>query len=280
MNFGNNPGSGGGQSAHRAMAVSTNTTAARTLHMMGVRTAFNFVTERLQVELEPRHMDFSPLAGGAMEVRLHEVAAAYQIFGTGGVFYRPAFYSRVVDRMGNVILEKDYEGEQVIGADSAWVVNRMMWHVLYTEGGTGHAARMGHIDAVGKTGTANAMTDVVFGGLTPDFVGVVRMGFDDNRYMRTYSGGIWRRPALVWREVMQAVIPTNQPRTFDDLRAASGTQRMRYCTSSGLRAGGNCAGSRYGYYTADNIPPVCPCDDSVINLQPRGSMEHSPLYRA
>jgi penicillin-binding protein 1A len=288
LNFGNNRGSGVGRTAYYAMAVSTNTQAARTLNMVGVRTAFHFVRDRLRVDLDPsRHMDFSPLAGGAIEVRLHEVAGAYQMFGNGGMFYRPSFYSQVVDHSGNVVLAQDTRGEQVIGADSAWVVNRMMRHVVNCSCCPGTAriihSPMGHIEVVGKTGTANSMSDAVFAGLTPDYVGVIRIGFDDNREMTSFGvtrGDHWRRPAAAWADVMRAVIPTDEPRRFDELGRSSGAVDIQYCRSSGLRAGARCSSTRTGPFTASNIPPLCPHDGSEGDLMPAGAMESSPLYRA
>lgn len=74
----------------------------------------------------------SPLCLGALTngAKLVEVAGAYQIFGNGGVYYRPMFYSKVEDSKGNVIMEQDFYGTQAIDSDSAWVTNRMIYKVV------------------------------------------------------------------------------------------------------------------------------------------------------
>ncbi|MCL2754982.1 MAG: transglycosylase domain-containing protein [Oscillospiraceae bacterium] len=287
MNFGNNSGSGSGQRAYRAMAISHNTIAARTLDMVGVRNSYNFLQNELQIELDPtRHIDYSPLATGMLEMRLHELAGAYQIFGTGGVFYEPGFYSKVVDRNGETIMSQNKTGQQVIGADTAWVVNRMMWHVVYSDGGTGRLAATPGLEVVGKTGTANSMSDVVYGGLTPEYVGVVRIGYDDNREMKDFGRAPdwWRRPALVWKDVMDAVVPASmhERRDFNHLVAASGAQRISHCSSSGLRASAACraSGTRDGWYTMSGPLPLCTHDGNEHLLFHPKAMEDEIHYRS
>ncbi|MCL1831557.1 MAG: transglycosylase domain-containing protein [Oscillospiraceae bacterium] len=278
-NFGGSV-SGQRQFTFRAMAVSSNTTAVRTLHMMGVKTSYDFVTTRLNMELNPSlHMDYSPLGNGAIEVRLHEVAGAYQIFGTGGVYYKPAFYSKIVDRQDNIILEKDVQGTQVIGSDSAYVVNRLMYDVVNRQGGTAYGqAAINGIDVVGKTGTANSMSDMTFAGLTPNYVGVVRLGYDDSRAMDDYNQDRWRRPGAVWKEVMENVIPTDKPLSFKALADASGVLETNFCQETGLRKGPGCPGSM-GYYNPNHLPPVCPHDGTADSLMPKYAVTpEAPTY--
>jgi penicillin-binding protein 1A len=285
-NFGGIGGGGALQTTRHALAASTNTVSARVLYMIGVREAYNFASDDLGIfSLDPsRHMDYSPISTGSMEIRLHELAGAYQIFGTGGVYYKPAFYSRVEDHQGNIVLAKDVAGTQAIGADSAWVINRAMHAVVHTPlGGTGQSANLNEfgIEVVGKTGTANDESDLLFAGLTPDYVGVLRIGFDDNRRIRSIGQDGWRPPTRIWRDVMARTVPTNQPRNFDALRESSGAVQLAYCTSTGLRHNpSRCGGGQLvGYYKAENQPPLCLCDGSQWNLTP-GAREQNPLYRA
>ncbi|MCL1865782.1 MAG: transglycosylase domain-containing protein [Oscillospiraceae bacterium] len=281
-NVGGNIGSGAYQPAWWAVQKSTNTISARTLNLLGPNTAYNFLIERLGfTTLLPRHINYSSLATGSVEMKLHEVAGAYQIFGTGGVYYKPAFYSRIEKHNGELILEKDYTGSQAIGADTAWIVNRMMDRAVHDDTGSGRFARMDSqgISVVGKTGTANNMSDVLFAGLTPDYVGVVRMGFDDNSKMTALpeQGDYWARPALVWNKVMTAVIPTDRPRNFDVIEAASGAEKISYCKKTGLAFGPNCEGQLVGYYKSSNKPMMCNHDDDTFDMV--FSQEKEPLYR-
>jgi penicillin-binding protein 1A len=280
QNYERNFGLNGLQTPWFALMKSTNTVSARTLHMVTPQVAFDFLQNRLGItSLTSRHLDYSPLATGAMELKLHEVAGAYQVFGTGGVYYKPAFYSRVEDHTGKIVLEKDVAGIQAIGADSAWIVNRMMLTVVNDPGGTGKFAKenMDGIDVVGKTGTANDLSDILFAGLTPDYVGIVRIGFDDNRALSPSPGGDgWIPPARIWSNVMSKVIPKN-PSVFVPEESVVATP---YCASSGLIAGSGCPNGAVGYYKPSNTPQTCPHDGSEWSLTPPIAREHEPLYRA
>jgi penicillin-binding protein 1A len=284
-NYGERTAGGSGRlyAAWDALVRSTNTISARTVHKVGPHTVYNFLEERLQISTisQRQHLNYSALSTGSMEVRLVEVAAAYQIFGTGGIYYKPAFYSRVERHTGEIELEKDYTGAQVIGTDSAWIVNRMLRDVA--EGATmprRAQALMPNVEIIGKTGTANDLSDVLFGGLTPDYVAVVRIGFDDNRAMtlEPRGGDWWRSPTIVWGEVMSQVTPINERRNFDALRASSGAIEESYCTTSGLLRGSSCVGSRVGFFKSSNRPRVCTHDEAMQEWM-NSFNEADPLFR-
>ena len=259
-----------------ALTLSTNTISARTVNLVGINTTFKFLEENLGITtLTNNHRAYSPLATGMLEMKLHELAAAYQIFGTGGVYYKPAFYSKVEDSSGNIILFKDTMGHQAIEPDTAWIVNRMMERVVNAPntGTTAWNAKtgMGDVEVIGKTGTANDMSDVLFCGLTPDYVGVLRVGFDDNRAIR--RDGSYRVVAKIWSDVMSEVTPVNVRRTF----TPDSTVLVRnYCADTGLLAGTNCPNSIVGYYRESNPPSRCNHDSVSFGFVTR--QEQSPYY--
>jgi penicillin-binding protein 1A len=275
QNYERNYGTGHNMPAWQALMASTNTISARTMHLIGINSAFNFLQDRLGITtLTDRHRAYSPLATGQMEMKLHELAGAYQIFGTSGVYFRPAFYSKVEDHEGTIILQKDFSGSQAIDADSAWIVNRMMNMVVLDPNGTGQNARhgMGQVQVVGKTGTANDLSDLLFCGLTPDYIGALRIGFDDNREI--LSSHHWRIIARIWADVMSGVTPTDIPRSFIP---ESSVIQANYCVGTGLLAGNNCASTAIGYYRATNTPHHCSHDDVAFAFAAR--QEQHPLYR-
>ncbi|MEI3265922.1 MAG: penicillin-binding transpeptidase domain-containing protein, partial [Frisingicoccus sp.] len=81
-----------------------------------------------------------------------EMAGAYAAIANGGKFVRPVFYTKVLDRDGNVILDNtNQEGEQVIKESTAYLLTSAMQDVVTK--GTGAAARLSDgMDAAGKTG--------------------------------------------------------------------------------------------------------------------------------
>ena len=56
---------------------------------------------------------------------------------------------------------------QAISADTAYIMNRMMWNVLHSSKGTAYGkAPDGEMDSVAKTGTTSNYKDYTFAGLT------------------------------------------------------------------------------------------------------------------
>jgi penicillin-binding protein 1A len=282
------PGSGLYYPTWFAVMRSLNTIAVRVLSMIGKEAAYD------QLELlgfshldSVQDMSWSPLALGQLTngATLTELAAAYQIYGNGGVYYEPYYYSKVVDSQGNVILEQNLTGTRAVDKDAAWVVNRMMRKVIEDESGSGRRAKLSDengsemVEVVGKTGTANDETNLLFVGLTPDYVGAYRIGYDEHKPIAKYTSATgWKTLALVWHDVMIDVVDMSQKRTFTP---ESTVLVKEYCTLTGLLATSRCPDTRTGYYRQSNIPESCddPTHDNKTYWTIHGDdVDYIPLY--
>ena len=179
------------------------------------------------------------------------------MLGNGGVYYKPYFYSKVVDANGKVVLEQDTTGKRAISEDSAWITNRMMLKVIQDPYGTGRHAMLDNVEVVGKTGTANDMSNLLFAGLTPKYVACYRIAHDDNHAIATssqagYAG--WRTLAKVWHDVMVDIVDTSVEQSFVP---DSSTLVLNYCNDTGLLATSLCPETTVGYYRESNIPKSC-----------------------
>ena len=126
-NYGSVIGDGTLRPAWYGVEHSLNTLAVRVGRMNTTKAMYNQLTQMLGfTTLVEQDIALSPLSLGALTygAKLVEVAGAYQIFGNGGVYYRPMFYSKVEDSKGNVILEQDFFGTQAIDSDTAWVTSK------------------------------------------------------------------------------------------------------------------------------------------------------------
>jgi membrane peptidoglycan carboxypeptidase len=108
-----------------------------------------------------------------------EMAAAYEIFGNGGVYYSPHTYTSVTDAEGNVVLQSRQTGIQAISSDTSTIMNRMMQNVV--KSGTGTGAQLSNCPVAGKTGTTPDNYDRWWVGCTPEYVGAVWTGYDTPR---------------------------------------------------------------------------------------------------
>lgn len=240
-----------------AIQKSTNTIAARTMKKVGLSNSFHQLADKLGFS----HLDsvndmaYSPLATGGLTngATLVELTAAYQIMGNGGMYYKPYFYSKVVDSNGKTVLEQDTTGKRAISEDSAWITNRMMLKVIEDPYGTGQHAKLGNVEVVGKTGTANDWSNLLFAGLTPQYVACYRLAYDDNHEIDRANSG-YRTLAMVWHDVMVEMVDTEKEQSFTP---DSSTLTLNYCNETGLLATSKCPETTVGYYRASNIPSSC-----------------------
>ncbi len=250
----------------QAIQASTNTVAVRVARLMGPEALYRQLTQMLGITTldEVNDVGYSPLTLGALTngIRLVELCAAYQIFGNGGIYYRPMLYSEVRDSKRNVVLEQDFFGTQAIDSDTAWVTNRMLRTVVTSAYGTGRYAQLDNVEVIGKTGTSNDERNLMFVGATPDLIGTLWIGYDDNHIVNSWDG--WRSVASVWKTVMQDIQDTSAVNRF--IPDPSVVERS-YCTQTGLLATNKCKDTATGYYRQDNIPAFCSGDHEEIREQ-------------
>lgn len=264
MNYEGNFGTGNYFPAWYAVQKSTNTIAARCMSEIGLANSFNHLVNKLGfAHLDSTNdMAYSPLATGALTngTTLVELAAAFQPIGNGGMYYKPYFYSKVVDSNGKTVLEQDTNGRRALSEDSAWITNRMMKKVIDDPYGTGQYAKFGNVEVIGKTGTANDESNLLFAGLTPQYVACYRIAHDDNHEIATkneagYAG--WRTLAKVWSDVMDEVVTDIE--TEQSFVPDSDVLVLSYCNETGLLAtsSSNCPETTIGYYRQSNYPAAC-----------------------
>lgn len=254
-NFEGDYGSGNYIPAWYAVQQSKNTTAVRMAEVLGIETCFNFLTDKLNVTTLDYTSDkaYSPIALGQLTqgMTLLELAGAYQIFGSGGLYYEPKLYNLITDYNDNVIIEQEPLGDRVMDSDSAYITNRLLKAVTDTTNGSGRYARIDGIEVVGKTGTSNDERILAFAGLTPDYCGVIRIGYDDNKKI---SNTNYIYLAQVWHNFMVNIVNEESTKTF---AKDANVVEKKYCTETGLLATSKCPKTAIGYYKADKLPATC-----------------------
>ena len=153
---------------------------------------------------------YPSLVLGSAEVTPFEVAQAFAALANGGLRTTPIGIKKVYDRSARTIERNPVQVEQVVPADTAYLVTHLMEGVL--ERGTARSARkLGFTRAAaGKTGTTNDYGDAWFVGFTPDLLAVVWVGFDQRRALNL-AGAEAALP--IWTEFMKqatAGLPATQ----------------------------------------------------------------------
>ncbi len=230
----------------QALWESKNTIPAQLIQMLTPQYCYDFLTQKLGIstlaEDEASHEALA-LGGLTYGVSVEELTAAYQIFGNGGVYNEPKYYTTVLNAQGEVVLDtSDQEGTQVISSQTSYIMNRMLKNVV--ERGTGTAAKVSGVEVVGKTGTSSYSEDLCFVGLSPSYVAGVWLGYSENK--ETISGGY--SAAQVWKNLMSSIVAGAET-TFE--MDTTGVVESYYDPSTGKCTSSNTG--YIGYYKEDHL---------------------------
>ena len=255
-NYGGAGGQGNPMLVYDALQQSYNTVAVWVGDMVGVDYLYNFVHDTLECSYisAENDMDLGPLVLGSQSSGLTvvQLAGAYTMFNTG-TFTTPHYYTEITDYQGNMILDnnKYINTTQAISADTAYIMNRMMWNVLHSRKGTAYGkAPDGEMDSVAKTGTTSNHKDYTFAGLTPYYVTAIWWGCDRPTEMDTL-GKAGRNASPIqyaWKALMedlQADLPVKE------FAKGENVVEKHFDTSTGAIIS---SGGSVGYYTEDNLP--------------------------
>lgn len=233
---------------------SVNTLAVKTLDMLGTKEAYSFLTANLGVTtLQPDDENIAPLALGGLTqgMTVLETTAAYVPFANEGLYYEPIFYTKIEDANGNVIIEKEIQGEPVFeNPNTVYYMRDLLRNVVTS--GTGGGTKISGMDTIGKTGTTNDVNDVWFAGSTPYYTAVTWFGYDTPQYISQGSAA-----RTLWSTVMKTIHADLEAKNFTK---ASSFTSVKFCLDSGLKATDLCAldvrGSRVstGSISPSDIP--------------------------
>jgi penicillin-binding protein 1A len=193
-----------------ALTKSINSVAVRLAHEVGPDKV-SALARRFGVEGVPEHPSL-PIALGAYEVSLVDMAGAYQVFQSGGKMVKPWLISQITTARGDLVWRRNPNPPvTVYSAEHSAQMIGMMRQVIESPHGTGRRARLDR-PAAGKTGTSQMARDAWFIGFTPDLVCAVWIGDDMGHPMRSMAGG--DTPALIWKDFMTAAHQVLPPRDF------------------------------------------------------------------
>jgi membrane peptidoglycan carboxypeptidase len=143
---------------------------------------------------------------GAGELRLIDMASAFQTIANLGTRVEPTFITRIEDSNGKVV--KDYtkpEGRRVLDPGMAYVFDDILKDNTDPNGSWlfGPWTTIGRPAAL-KTGTTDNLQDVWAIGFTPQRLTAIWMGNADNSQMFGISSALG--PGVLWRDYMKTVV--------------------------------------------------------------------------
>jgi penicillin-binding protein 1A len=118
---------------------------------------------------------------GTSDIKLEEMVGAYGTFANKGVYTRPMYVTRIDDKNGNTISRFTSKIEEVLSEEQAYLMLNLLQGVVNT--GSGRRLRAQPYSFTnqigGKTGTTQNHSNGWFMGVTPNLVGGVWSGWED-----------------------------------------------------------------------------------------------------
>lgn len=245
----------GWTSLRKGIEQSMNIVAVKTLTditpALGITYLENMGITTLQKETVNGNNDYTQamaLGGLTRGVTNLELTAAYATIANGGVYTKPVFYTRILDRDGNVLIDNTESYTRTVLKDStAWLLTSAMKDVVNQ--GTGGAVRFNGMTIAGKTGTTSKNNDVWFVGYTPYYTAGIWGGFDNNHKL---GKGETNYHKLIWKNVMSRIHENLENKDFpkpDSVTSAT------VCAASGkLPIPGVCGAIKSEYFAAGTTP--------------------------
>ena len=178
---------------HQAIARSSNIVALKCFQELGMDTVWssltNFGITTLTDEDKVEALALGGTYGGVTNL---EMTAAYGTLARGGEYIEPVYYTKIIDRNGQVLLEKNPARHQVVTEQTAALLTVALEDVL--DSGTGMTADFADMSLAGKSGTTNDIRDAWFIGYSPYLTCGIWGGNDDNSAQESgeYVKTLWK----------------------------------------------------------------------------------------
>lgn len=248
-----------------AVEISANAPAAQVVKTMTPEKSFEFVSSNFEFKALNAEEDctYSGMAtGGSYNgVTVREMAAAFQIFGNGGVYNKAHTYFYVEDSSGKILLDnRTKPGSQVISSQNATIMRKLLQTVVTGAQGTGSAGKVPGFTTFAKTGTTDYNENSWYVGGTPYAAAGIWTGYETPTEMSNSESAY---AAKIWREIMAKYLENKPSLEFDD---DPDVLIRSYCTQTGCLASSGCP-TATGYYSSDNLPSVCRSGHSSYNAK-------------
>lgn len=251
----------GRMTVRRAITRSVNTVALQCFQQAGIDTVWAYLQAfGFESLTEADKVEALALGGTHGGVTNLEMTAAYSAIANGGEYIEPTCYTRILDRQGNVLLEKESVRRTVVQPGTAALLTEAMTDVM--SDGTGILASFSGVPLAGKSGTTTDMRDTWFVGYSPLYTCGVWGGHDD--YSEQSSNAYVKK---IWRTIMEGA---HQETAFRDFSAETQLTEAEICSKCGqLAVEGLCDVTVQGdmTYTEYFIPGTEPTEDCTCHVR-------------
>ena len=254
----------------QAITYSMNVIGARCLtSLVSDSTAYDYLELFGLGDASGQEFSFSPAnTNSSYTVTNEMLTAAFASIANDGIYQKPTYYTKVLDRQGNILLESVPSQTRIIKSSSAALLTNAMEDVISSDSSyyyqygitpTGKLCQVDSMTLAGKSGTTISGSDVWFIGYSPYYTCGIWSGYDDSKVLS--NGTEYHK--TIWQKIMARIHTDLDNKDFvftDELESA------KICSKSGLLAvDGVCNSSSsnacvYTEYFAPGTAPTSYCD--------------------
>lgn len=246
----------GDLSVRKAIEISANIPAVKTVQTLGLEKSYDFMTKKLgftSLTNVDKNLSALGLGGTDKGVSPKEMAAAYAMFANKGVYITPHTYTKVLDNSGKILLEVKPEKIRALSEANAYIMTSFLKDVVNGSAGTGRNARLSKVTAYGKTGTSNDSKDKWFCGFTTEYAGAVWYGYDAKK-----SVGSTNISTQVWKKVMEKIHEGMPASSFEKPESVTA---VSVCQLTGKLSSSGCSRGKTEYFARGTLPTKY-CDNN------------------
>ena len=239
-----------------SLIYSINVSSARTLKKIGIPTSIKYLKKLgiineenpskdnfVQSSENKTHNDenLASLALGGMTkgVSPLDMTAAYSAIANDGVYNEPIIYTKVLDKDGNIVLEKEAKQRMVVSPQIAYVMKDILRSTAYEH--TGKNAIIKGQASAGKTGTTDYNADFWFVGFTNYYAAATWMGNDSPKITITQNSWL---AAKLWGHIMTKIHQDKESKP--QFAQPDGIVKAYVCTKSGKKPNQFCSSDPRG----------------------------------
>lgn len=245
----------------QAVKISCNTVAIQVLADLTPNKSIKYLQDLGVTSVDKEKDNSLPLALGGMAYGISplEMAAAYATIANDGEYITPIFYTKMVDRDGNTILEPKQEKRRVFSELNAYLLKELLTEPTKS-GGTASNCTISGMSVGAKTGTTNEKKDKWLCGFTPYYTAATWYGYDTPTQI---PSGATSNANTIWKNVMAEIHKKLDKKSFEK---PSNIVTASVCRDSGLIATDLCKNDPRGsrvyteYFVKGEIPKkTCTC---------------------
>ncbi len=255
------------------------------MNIVAVRCLMETVSPQLGVEyaknfgittLTDTDFNAATALGGLTEgVTNLELTAAYASIANGGVYTKPIFFTKILDRNGKELISMEPETHRVLKDSTAFLLTDAMAESMisnrkFSRAGSGPSststrAKLPGMSCAGKSGTTTSNNDIWFVGFTPYYTAGIWGGCDMNQNLSSQNGGTSFHKDI-WRKIMTRI---HEGLSDPGFQVPDSVETAQICRKSGkLAVAGVCSGDPrgnavYTEYFAKGTVPMEVCNNHV-----------------